>query len=57
MIIDGLKELKQEIRNWKDEIEEKLETDPILVYRPNEVDLYCRFKSKCDYSLVFCFVI
>jgi NADH dehydrogenase [ubiquinone] 1 alpha subcomplex assembly factor 1 len=47
MILEGLKDLKEEIIMWKDEIQEKLETDPILIYRPNEIDVYCRFNSKC----------
>lgn len=34
LILDGLKELKQEIALWRDEVTEKLESDPILVYRP-----------------------
>nr|CAD7459854.1 unnamed protein product [Timema tahoe] len=41
----GLKELKQEIRLWKDEVTEKLRSDPILVYRPGEVDIVWQFGS------------
>lgn len=36
MILDGLKELKHEIKMWKDEVKEKIETDPVLVYRPGK---------------------
>lgn len=46
MILEGLKDLKDEIIMWKEEVKEKLETDPILIYRPNEIDVYCRFNSK-----------
>jgi NADH dehydrogenase [ubiquinone] 1 alpha subcomplex assembly factor 1 len=45
MILEGLKDLKEEIIMWKDEVKEKLETDPILIYRPNEIDVYCRFNT------------
>ena len=46
MIIDGFKDLKEEFKLWKEEVKEKFETDPILIYRPNEIDIYCRFNSK-----------
>jgi NADH dehydrogenase [ubiquinone] 1 alpha subcomplex assembly factor 1 len=48
MILDGLKDLKDEIKVWKEEMEEKFESDPILVYRPNEIDVYCRFN--CEFA-------
>lgn len=34
LIIEGLRDLKQEIVMWKDEVQEKLESDPVLVFRP-----------------------
>lgn len=37
LIIDGLKELKHEINLWTQEVKEKLEMDPILVYRPGRL--------------------
>lgn len=46
-ILDGLKELKSEIQLWKEEIKEKLEGDPILVYRPGEVDIAWKFSGNC----------
>jgi len=33
LIRDGLKELKGEIKMWKDEVKEHFESDPILTYR------------------------
>lgn len=38
LILNGLKELKTEIILWKNEVREKLECDPVLIYRPGE---YC----------------
>lgn len=46
MIIDGLQELKQEIALWKEEIKEKFESDPILVFRPGEIDVSWKFSGK-----------
>lgn len=46
MIIDGLQELKQEIALWKSEIKEKFESDPILVFRPGEIDVSWKFSGK-----------
>lgn len=45
LIRNGLVELKKEILIWKDEIKEKLESDPILVYRPGETDILWKFDS------------
>ncbi|XP_046992168.1 complex I intermediate-associated protein 30, mitochondrial [Schistocerca americana] len=45
LIRNGLKELKKEIFIWKDEIKEKLESDPILIYRPGETDILWKFDS------------
>lgn len=41
----GLKELKKEIALWSEEVKEKLEFDPILIYRPDEVDVEWRFEQ------------
>ncbi|CAO1441096.1 unnamed protein product [Diamesa hyperborea] len=48
MIIDGLQELKQEIALWKEEIKEKFESDPILVFRPGEIDVSWKFSEQSD---------
>ncbi|CAD6994449.1 unnamed protein product [Ceratitis capitata] len=45
LIVEGLRELKEEIKLWKEEMKEKLESDPILVYRPGEVDVVFNFKE------------
>lgn len=36
LILDGLKELRNEISLWKDEVKLKLENDPIMTYRPGK---------------------
>lgn len=46
MILDGLKELKSEIHLWKEEMKEKFESDPLLVFRPGETDIVFTFKDK-----------
>ena len=46
MILDGLKELKAEIELWSEEMKEKFESDPILVFRPGETDIVFNFKDK-----------
>jgi NADH dehydrogenase [ubiquinone] 1 alpha subcomplex assembly factor 1 len=33
LIRDGLKELKSEIKLWKEEMKERLDGDPIIAYR------------------------
>lgn len=48
MILEGLKELKTEIGLWKEEMKEKFATDPILIYRPGEIDVAFTFKDKQD---------
>lgn len=45
MILDGLKELKSEIQLWRDEVQEKFESDPILVFRPGEIDIAWKFSG------------
>jgi hypothetical protein len=39
LIREGLKELKGEIKLWKDEVKDHLKDDPILAYRPGECRL------------------
>lgn len=48
LILDGLKELKQEISLWKEEMKEKLESDPLLVFRPGETDVVFKFQNEQD---------
>lgn len=48
LIVDGFKELKSEIALWKEEVAEKLRMDPIVVYRPGEVDIVYDFHDKSD---------
>lgn len=45
MILDGLQELKSEIKLWSEEVKEKFETDPILVFRPGETDIAWQFSG------------
>lgn len=45
-IRQGLKELKSEIALWKDEMKDRLENDPILVYRPGETDIQWQFNTE-----------
>ncbi|XP_056642184.1 complex I intermediate-associated protein 30, mitochondrial [Diorhabda sublineata] len=40
---EGLKELKGEIKLWTEEVKERFENDPILIFRPGEVDVKWRF--------------
>lgn len=47
-IVEGFKELKSEISLWKEEVAEKLRMDPIVVYRPGEVDVIYNFQEKKD---------
>lgn len=48
MILEGLKDLKHEINMWKEEVKEKLESDPILVFRPGETDVAWEFQDEQD---------
>lgn len=48
LILDGLKELKQEILLWKEEVKEHLISDPVLVFRPGEVDVVWQFSTEKD---------
>lgn len=45
LILDGLKDLKEEIKMWRREVKEQLESDPILVFRPGETDVVFDFKA------------
>lgn len=46
MIKDGLKELKEEIALWSEEVKETLESDPYLIFRPGETDVMWKFESE-----------
>ncbi|CAG9813347.1 unnamed protein product [Phaedon cochleariae] len=41
----GIKELKHEIALWKEEMKERLESDPLLIFRPGEVDVQWQFND------------
>jgi hypothetical protein len=45
MVLDGLQELKSEIKMWRDEVQEKFEADPIMVFRAGEVDIAWKFSG------------
>lgn len=45
MILHGLQELKKEIKLWQEEVKEKFEGDPIMVYRPGETDIAWKFSG------------
>lgn len=45
LILEGLRDLKQEIVMWRDEVQEKLESDPVLVFRPGETDVIWDFND------------
>lgn len=52
-VLDGLKDLKKEIKLWSSEVKEKFEGDPIMCYRPGEIDMAWKFSgllrdSSCD---------
>lgn len=36
LILDGFKQLKKEIVLWKEEVQEKFECDPMVIFRPGE---------------------
>lgn len=50
VILSGLEELKGEIKLWKNEVKERLRSDPILVHRPGEVDVVWTFKQEQDFN-------
>lgn len=35
-IVDGFKQLKDEIKMWKDEWKERLQNDPVMIYPPGQ---------------------
>lgn len=43
MIREGLKELKEEIKLWREEVKEKFEGDPILIYRPGKLLKWAKY--------------
>lgn len=45
VILSGLRDLKDEIRLWKEEVKEKLRSDPVLIFRPGEVDVVWPFST------------
>lgn len=45
MILEGLKELKSEIQLWTEEMKEKFEDDPLIAYRPGEIDMAWMFSG------------
>lgn len=45
IIRNGIKTLKEELKLWKKEVKEKLESDPILINRPGEIDIVFRFDT------------
>lgn len=45
LILSGLKELKKEIVLWKNEIQEKLECDPVVIYRPGKCCILTFFRG------------
>lgn len=50
VILSGLEELKGEIKLWKEEVKERLRSDPILIHRPGEVDTAWSFKKETDFD-------
>lgn len=47
LILSGLKELKKEIILWKNEVQEKLECDPVVIFRPGK----CCYRSSATVSI------
>lgn len=45
LLLEGLRDLKQEILLWKEEVQEKMTSDPVLVYRPGETDIVWDFND------------
>lgn len=50
VILSGLEELKGEIKLWKEEVTEKLRSDPVLIFRPGEIDVVWSFKQELDFK-------
>ncbi|XP_037946804.1 complex I intermediate-associated protein 30, mitochondrial [Teleopsis dalmanni] len=45
LILEGIQELKKEIKLWSEEVKERFESDPILAFRPGETDVVFNFKN------------
>lgn len=45
MILEGLQELKKEIKVWTEEVKEKFDTDPLMAFRPGETDIVWKFSG------------
>lgn len=50
VILSGLEELKGEIKLWKEEVKDRIRSDPILIHRPGEVDTAWSFKADEDFK-------
>lgn len=48
LIINGLKELRTEFALFQQEWKEKLESDPLVVFRPGEIDVAFGFEKQTD---------
>lgn len=48
LIVNGLKELRTEFALFQQEWKEKLESDPLVVFRPGEIDVVFGFESQPD---------
>lgn len=48
LIVDGLKELREEFALFNQEWKEKLASDPLVVFRPGETDVVFNFESEKD---------
>lgn len=46
LIRDGFKELKHEIALWTDEVKEKFDCNPFILYRPGETDIIWKFGNE-----------
>lgn len=47
-VLDGFKQLGEELKMWKEEWKEKLTNDQILIYRPDETDVLWTFGKEED---------
>ncbi|KAG5868153.1 hypothetical protein JTB14_017346 [Gonioctena quinquepunctata] len=43
---EGIKDLKSEIALWTEEVKERFEFDPLLIFRPGEVDVQWQFGNE-----------
>jgi NADH dehydrogenase [ubiquinone] 1 alpha subcomplex assembly factor 1 len=51
MMLDGFKQLGEEIKLWKEEMKEKIESDPLIVARPGETDIAWRFTGSINFLI------